>query len=130
MKPLLVLLGLLIVVAPLSAQLSPPFTQCPAIGADTSCGILIVVTDQSVNVYNDPSQGPFDTEDDTLIGVENDSSGTVFSLHLSSTEDIFGFDGDGICGKVRSLASPMCPALLHVRMVLPAMRDPTPASAA
>ena len=110
MKTWLVLSGMLILGASVSAQISPPFTQCPAIGADTSCGILIVVTDQSVSVYNDPSQGPFDTEDDTLIGVENDSSGTVFSLHLSSTEDIFGFDGDGICGKSTVTGKPYVPS--------------------
>jgi hypothetical protein len=97
-KTWLVLLAMLILCAPVSAQVSPPFTQCPPVGADTSCRILIVVTDQSVSVYNDPSQGPFDKADDTLIGVENDSSGTLYSLPLSSTEDIFGFDGDGICG--------------------------------
>lgn len=109
MKTWLVLSGMLILGASVSAQISPPFTQCPPIGADTSCGILIVVTDQSVNVYNDPSQGPFDTEDDTLIGVENDSSGTLFSLPLSSTEDIFGFDGDGICGLSTVTGKPYVP---------------------
>jgi hypothetical protein len=108
-KTLLVFVAMLILVSPLSAQTTPPFTQCPPVGADTSCGILIVVTDQSVNVYNDPSQGPFDTADDTLIGIENDSSGTLYSLPLSSSEDIFGFDGDGICGLSSNTGKPYVP---------------------
>jgi Bacterial Ig-like domain (group 3) len=97
-KTLLVLLGMLTAAASVSAQNSPPFTQCPPVALDTSCGILIVVTDQAVDVYKDPSQGPYDGEEDTLIGVQNDSSGTVYSLSLSSSAQIFGFDGDGICG--------------------------------
>jgi len=80
-----------------SAQITPPFTQCPPIGADTSCALLIVVTDKAVNVYSDPSQGPFDGIEDTLIGVQNNSSGTLFSLPLSSPSPIFSFDGDGLC---------------------------------
>jgi hypothetical protein len=109
-KTWLVLLGLLIIGARASAQLSPPFTQCPPIGADKSCEILIVVTDQSVNVYNDPSQGPYDTNDDTLIGVENDASGTLYSLPLSSPYSIFAFDGDGICGLSSVTGKPYVPA--------------------
>jgi hypothetical protein len=104
-----VLVAMLVLGASVSAQTTPPFTQCPPVGADTSCGILIVVTDQSVSVYNDPSQGPFDTEDDTLIGVQNDSSGTLYSLPLSSTDDIFGFDGDGICGISSVTGKPYVP---------------------
>ena len=76
---------------------TPPFTQCPAIGFDASCGILIVITDSGATVYTDPTQGPYDGVEDTLIGVSNESSGTVASISLSSTTDLFGFDGDGIC---------------------------------
>ena len=76
---------------------SPPFHQCPAIGADTSCGDLIDVTNSGEIVFSDPTQGPFDGIEDTLIGVQNDSSGTVTSLQLSSNTNIFAFDGDGIC---------------------------------
>src|SRR5580693_5136569 len=80
-----------------SAQITPPFSQCPPIGADASCAILIVVTDKAVNVYTDVSQGPFDGIEDTLIGVQNNSSGTLYSLPLSSPSPIFAFDGDGLC---------------------------------
>lgn len=76
---------------------NPPFTECPAIGNDTSCGILIQITDTSNIILSDPSQGPFDGADDTLIGVLNSSSQSISSIQLSSNTDIFGFDGDGIC---------------------------------
>jgi YD repeat-containing protein len=76
---------------------SPPFTECPAVGLDTSCGFLIVVTNSGITVLGDPSQGPYDGADDTLIGVLNNSSTTVTALQLSSSSPIFGFDGDGLC---------------------------------
>lgn len=74
-----------------------PFAECPAIGLDTSCGVLVQVTDGATNIYNDPSQGPYDGSDDTLIGVVNNSSKPVSSLQLSSNTNLFGFDGDGLC---------------------------------
>jgi hypothetical protein len=76
---------------------SPPFQECPAIGDDQSCGILIYVTDSGATVLTDPSQGPYDGGDDTLVGVVNASDKAITSLSLSSDTDIFGFDGDGIC---------------------------------
>jgi RHS repeat-associated protein len=74
-----------------------PFTECPAIGEDTSCEILVVVTDSGTSIYQDPSQGPFDGIEDTLIGVLNESSQPLGKLELSGDTDLFGFDGDGIC---------------------------------
>lgn len=79
---------------------SPPFTQCPAIGLDTSCGVLISITDSGANCLTDPSQGPYDGIEDTLIGVQNNSSSPVASLTVSSTLPAFAFDGDGICAFV------------------------------
>jgi len=58
---------------------------------------LIQITDNSNDVLADPSQGPFDGADDTLIGVLNSSSDTITSIQLSSDTDLFGFDGDGLC---------------------------------
>ena len=74
-----------------------PFTECPAVAYDTSCGILIDITDSGVQILQDPSQGPYDNDDDTLVGVLNDSSTPIGSLPLAGTQDIFGFDGDGLC---------------------------------
>jgi hypothetical protein len=91
-----------------------PFNQCPPVGADTSCGTLIVINpDGSLTAFNDATQGPFDEIEDTLIGVVNESETTVTSLTLSGTGThgigIFEFDGDGICSGVYSPAPPACP---------------------
>lgn len=89
-----------------------PFNECPAVGSDTSCGVLFIIeADGSVTVLTDPTQGPFDTPpvEDTLIGVLNKSAFPVSSLQLSSTSDAFGFDGDGICASVTTPQAPGCP---------------------
>ena len=91
---------------------TPPFNECPAVGSDTSCGVLFVISpDGSITVLTDPSQGPFDTPpvEDTLIGVLNNSSFPVTSITLTSTSGAFGFDGDGICGAPTSPQAPGCP---------------------
>jgi hypothetical protein len=92
-----------------------PFNECPQIGYDASCGILIVISNNGEQVLQDPnntvpafdstnanpgSQNPYDTGDDTLVGIVNESSKPVYGLQLSgesSGTDLFGFDGDGIC---------------------------------
>ncbi|MGA9848818.1 MAG: PEP-CTERM sorting domain-containing protein [Roseiarcus sp.] len=40
--------------------------------------------------------GPYDGSDDTYIGVINDTGHSISSFGLSSSQDIGGFDGDGI----------------------------------
>jgi hypothetical protein len=97
---LVVVLFLCLVSAPAFAAPSPPFTQCPAIGADSGCALLIYIDSSGVpTVSGDPSQGPFDGIEDTLIGVQNDSSQPLTSMPVSATsgKQLFGFDGDGLC---------------------------------
>jgi len=78
---------------------TPPYTQCPAIGASPSCEILLVVNpDGSVSVDGDPSVGPFDGGDDTLVGIVNDSNIDVKAVTVSGPgSGLSEFDGDGIC---------------------------------
>jgi hypothetical protein len=95
--PLLLGIGLVVTELFATGPTTPPFTQCPAVGADTSCAILIVVTNAGISVASDSSQGPFDQIEDTLIGVQNNSSQTLFSLPLGAAVPIFSFDGDGLC---------------------------------
>jgi RHS repeat-associated protein len=97
--------------AAVAAAASPtaPYSECPAVGADTSCGILVQITDGGSNTLVDPSQGPYDGADDTLIGVLNSSSTTVSTLTLSSSTYLFAFDGDGICTYVGWTAATGCP---------------------
>jgi uncharacterized repeat protein (TIGR01451 family) len=81
-----------------AAPIAPPFGQCPAIGLDTSCALLIDATGGGTSVLQDSTQGPYDGVEDTLLGVINQTTAPITSLALSSTtEPLFGFDGDGIC---------------------------------
>jgi hypothetical protein len=89
-----------------------PFNECPAIGWDASCGIVIVISNNGETVVQDPNNGvsgasttagqqtPYDEIDDTLVGIVNTSSKPVYAIQLSgesSQTPLFGFDGDGIC---------------------------------
>src|SRR2546426_184977 len=110
-------LGLLLVgvfftltVPPVASQTTPPFTQCPPVGADTSCAILLVIEKGgSLRVKTDPSQGPFDRIEDTLIGVQNNSDQMILSIPLTAAIRIFAFDGDGICGSDPFTGLPLSP---------------------
>ena len=93
----------------------PPFTQCPPVGFDTSCAVLIVLgPGGSKTTVVDPSQGPFDGIEDTLVGVQNNSGATVSSLLVSGASGafppIFALDFDGLCaGYFPGPGSPPCP---------------------
>lgn len=77
---------------------SPPFTQCPHVGRDTSCGILVIINPSgSPTILADPSQGPYEGVEDTLVGVVNNSSVTINSLPFSGPVGTFAFEEDGIC---------------------------------
>ncbi|GAA3770024.1 hypothetical protein GCM10022270_33630 [Terriglobus aquaticus] len=76
---------------------------CPSLGyATAGCDLIITVTDSGTTVTPGPSYtlagGTYDGSDDTLIGIVNNSSSALSSINLSSSTDIFGFDGDGIDG--------------------------------
>jgi hypothetical protein len=70
--------------------------DCPAIGIATGCNLVITFTSSSEVTTVGSSPGTYDGSDDTLIGVVNNTSSTITSFKISSTNDIFGFDGDGI----------------------------------
>ncbi len=83
--------------ASLTNNTTPPFLQAPPVGADTSAGFLLVIeSGGSLRIKNDPTQGPYDNIEDTLVAVQNNSSKKISSIPLSGFQDIFGFDGDGI----------------------------------
>jgi hypothetical protein len=88
----------------------PPFTQCPAVGADAGCALLIDIDSSGhVGISQDPTQGPFDALEDTLIGVVNESATPIASLPLSSGTNIFAFDLDGICAAPTTPKPVACP---------------------
>jgi hypothetical protein len=86
---------------PPSLPTSAPFAQCAAVYEDPSCGYLIDVTNAAQpTVLVDPSIGYYEKEDDVLVGVQNDSSGPIGSIHVGvagSGYGSFAFDGDGLC---------------------------------
>src|SRR4051794_417024 len=81
---------------------TPPFTQCPAIGADTTgCGLLLTINADGTITVAESGEGPYDGIDDTLVGVQNNSAVAIPKLSLTGTATTavppFEFDGDGIC---------------------------------
>jgi hypothetical protein len=77
------------------------FPQCPPVGSNTGCSQLVVLNrDGTATVQTDPAApaNGYDGAEDTLIGVRNSSGRSISSVNLASTtRDIFGFDGDGLC---------------------------------
>ena len=74
-------------------------TVCPAVGDDTDCSIIITVANSGATV-TDTGQGPYDGDDDTIVGVVNNTNKPISSIGLTSNNvsngGIFGFDDDGI----------------------------------
>jgi len=87
---------------------SPPFTECPGHGLDSSCADLIVINAQGgLESYADPSQHSYDGEHDELIGVLNNSASTQTTFDLHGI-NIFGFYKKGLCSP--NLPNPLgCP---------------------
>lgn len=97
-RRLITLLAILFLLVPLSRTTVVPVhagSVCPAIGADSDCGVIITVTDSGATVST-TGQGPYDGTEDTLIGVVNNSSQPIHALGLLSGMTVFDFDGDGI----------------------------------
>jgi hypothetical protein len=92
----------------------------PTLGYATGCGAVITVTAVDANgnatAYtvtipnnsgNSPGNGnPYDGDDDTLIGILNNSGAYLTSITLNSPDTTFGgifnFDGDGPCNYLSS----------------------------
>jgi hypothetical protein len=67
----------------------------PAFGADSQPGIIITFANSGVSTTV-TGEGPYDGVEDSYIGVVNNSSSTLTSLNLNSSQCIGCFDGDGI----------------------------------
>ncbi len=94
---LLCLCGVLGIMFLAPGAASAAFAQCPPVSHDASCQFLITVTGKGVQVAQDPAQGPYDGEDDALIGIQNSSSKPIASIPLSAENALFSFEFDGIC---------------------------------
>jgi hypothetical protein len=74
------------------------FPQCPAVDVDTGCQFLVTVTDAGSTVTQDPAQAPYESSDDSLIGVQNSSTKAISALPLAAAgTSLFGFEADGLC---------------------------------
>ncbi len=72
-----------------------PFPHNPD-NAATGCNIVITINPGGTLSSSVKDTTPYEESEDVLVGVINNSGGTVSSLSLTGN-DIFGFDGDGIC---------------------------------
>lgn len=75
---------------------APCFAQCPHVNLSSDCAVLITINRNGALSIQVKSTQPYDGADDMLVGVSNESGATVFGISLSGN-DIFGFDGDGLC---------------------------------
>ena len=66
------------------------------VGAATGCGSLIIIGSDGSASFTPENGGAFDSSEDVVVGIINDSDALVTSVALSGG-DVFGFDGDGIC---------------------------------
>jgi len=73
------------------------FTECPPVVSDTGCQFQITVTNSATTVASDPTQLTYNGTEDALVGIVNDSSSPVTEVTLSAEDELFGFDGDGMC---------------------------------
>ena len=79
-------------------------TICPNVSASTGVSIsgttgcnFIITFNSNGSITTSGPGGYYDAGgDDALVGVVNDKSTTISSFSLTATDDIFGFDGDGI----------------------------------
>ena len=63
----------------------------PGLAGGQQCGPVHVDT-QGANVANDSSQGPYESSEDAMVGVVNNTPQAIASLPLSSSAGIFGFE--------------------------------------
>lgn len=103
-----VLLGCSLSLVPCAAFASAD--PCPALtgagpdysgaiaAAGTHCNTIITIGATGVLTFSYPNVNPYDGDDDNYVGVINNYGGRVTTIQLTSTQDIFNFDGDGIDG--------------------------------
>jgi hypothetical protein len=80
---------------------TPPFSQCPAAGAETGCQILIVINpDGTRSITPDAAQVPYEGSNAALIGVQNNSGKTLTAITINADSQWgggFSFTNAGPC---------------------------------
>ena len=87
-----------------SGSVPNPLAVCPAVGHDTLCGVLITVNPDGSTTVTTSGQGPIDEQEDTLVGVVNNSNALLENVSLNGA-DTFGLDGDGLCDAVYNVCT-------------------------
>jgi len=93
-------------------NVSPSYLANQQGQANEGCTVLITLNPGGTVTITAPNPAPSyeSGNDDNMIGVVNNTGTTITSLQLSSAAvDIFGFDGDGICGLPGWIFSPVGP---------------------
>jgi len=75
-----------------------PFPHNPDDGA-SGCNVVITINANGSVTTTVPDTTPYELSEDVLVGVKNNSSTALPSLAITGNNgnDVFGFDGDGIC---------------------------------
>src|SRR5437763_1806963 len=72
---------------------------CPPINGVTTCNVIITAGPGGSFVTTLPNPSPYDGSDDNLVGIINNSGGTITSLSFVGSGNgggLFAFDGDGL----------------------------------
>lgn len=100
-------LALVVLGSPASAFTTGGFH---GIGQDAGPGYIITINADGSTTVTNNHLASYDTGgDDTYIGVVNNSGFSLTSVTLSSSQPIFGFDGDGITNGGSSLVTGALP---------------------
>jgi hypothetical protein len=92
-----------------SSTVRAAYTQAPPTGNDTTGAEFLITWNGSTFSLSAPSgQGPYDGIEDTLFGIQNNSSSALMSIKLSGP-NIFGFDGDGAGSPFYNSSGPFGP---------------------
>ena len=114
--PVVLVAAALVPAAAFAAPVCPTLTGASGsyYGGDTSassnCNTIITINKNGSLSVSFPNTNPYDGNDDNYVGVVNNYGSAVGGLNLTSTTDIFGFDGDGIdsfgiAGNAKDLAA-------------------------
>jgi hypothetical protein len=86
-------------------------TGGPYTTAGGGCNVVITFNANGSISTTVPNANPYDGNDDQLVGIVNLTGSAITSIFLSSTtQSIFGFDGDGACsGPYVTVNATNCP---------------------
>jgi hypothetical protein len=73
-----------------------PFPHNPD-NAATGCNVVITFPASGAATVVVTDTTPYENSEDVMVGVVNNSASPVGSISVTSTNDVFGFDADGIC---------------------------------